>query len=157
MDEQRELSYTPARAPQTTVYHSPTALHLHNMFGMQKTWLGFSVLTACRVFIMGIRLRWLRCGAVFHLCSELLNANGIFVIIRQSSCIRSCNHHCHLNSLLKLRCRNRGSNGWNQNKATVNAAGERESSRDFCVRLKTELISVKSKAYREANLHWVGS
>lgn len=58
--------------------------------------LGFSVLTACRVFIMGIRHQWLRCGAVFPLSSELLNANSIFVIIRQSSCSRSSNHHCHL-------------------------------------------------------------
>lgn len=106
MDERRELSYTPARAPQTTVYHSLTVLHLLCTFGMQKTWLGFSVLTACRVFIMGIWLRWLRCGAVFPLRGELLNANGIFVIIRQSSCSRRSNHHCHLASLLKLWCYN---------------------------------------------------
>lgn len=68
--------------------------------------LGFSVLTACRVFIMGIRLQWLRCGAIFPLSSKLQNANGIFVIIRQSLCSQSSNHHCRLASFLKLRCYN---------------------------------------------------
>lgn len=83
----------------------------HSSSSPQHLWYAkdmtlFSVLTACRVFIMGIRLQWLRCGAVFPLSSELLNANGIFVIIRQLSCSRSSNHHCRLASLLKLWCYN---------------------------------------------------
>lgn len=99
MDERGDLSYTPARAPQTTVYHPltlpPSPLHVWYAKDMTRV---FS-LNRLSCIYYGHMAPVIEMWSVFLWSRLLLNANGVFVIIGQSSCSRSSNHHCHLASL----------------------------------------------------------
>lgn len=122
-------------------------LHLLYAFGMQKTWLGFSFLTACLVFIMGIRLRWLRCGACLSI--ERLAAECKWHI---------CNHQA---IIMQSEFQSSLSSGFFSLKTATSRRGEyktrtRQESRNSARDVQLSLLARKSKAYRGANLHGAG-
>lgn len=92
MDECRELSYTPPPAPQLQ-----WIIRLHFLICSARLICKRQDVTGRRAFIMRVLLRWLGWRAVIPLISELLNANGIFLLSLGN------NHALCIQSSLSLR------------------------------------------------------